>query len=137
MFAWIRVNIDYDYCDGLDFIKSFATEKEAVDELNLIKLKWRESWDSYYNYVGKFIDSIKIPEYTNRENWLIFLRDYSFLDINSIYPDNFKNKLKYYLHQHIKYNIKELEVKNYNPPPVIIDSMNDVFILEIPELIKE
>lgn len=118
MYAIIQVNMDYDYCEGVQFVKSFATEEEANVFIQAQKDRYVETWKAKMEYVDEYINNIKIPETTpgNMEQfhgWKKFVEIY-FPGWTTVSPNNFKTSLRSFLKD--RHRIENLP--DYTPPIV-------------------
>lgn len=130
-FAVVQVFLDYDYIEDVEYITRFSTKQEAESFISEKKKEQQDNWDLRVSYVNSWVDALKIPDIGIGYNeWQLFIKNnFDFMPGN-IRPRDFKMRLKQYL---LTYSIYDMELENYNPPP-LSRNWGGLHIIEIKDL---
>lgn len=124
MFAIVRVNQDYDYVNGVDWVKGgFATCEEAQAYIDALKTADKETQKRRLEFNKAFLARLKLPE--DPEKWKEFLAAFNGC-WRGCTQGSFKTQFAIYMG-----NVK-FEGMGYDPPTVTWDG-NDLYIVEVKE----
>jgi hypothetical protein len=134
MWAIIRVNMDYDYCMGIDCLKVFSTDEECQQFIDKRREDELTRWKEREAHIDRFIETIVVPENIpgNRDAYQkceAFKEEWGIPNYTQ-YSDSLK-AIKSCLRQ--SYGIKEEKIKACNAPVYGADSQN-LHYVEIPEV---
>jgi|694.fasta_scaffold46598_5 hypothetical protein len=120
----VKVNQDYDYVEGVEYIDSFVTEQEADNFIKEKTEQERTEWKARMSYIDGYVDAINVPD-TDYNGWQAFLKQY--VPFQSHWtPKDFKNDLKIYL-RNPSYSVN---LAGYDPPPAH-NKWNNLFIVKV------
>ena len=89
-FIVVRVDQNYDYVEGVRYIRSFPTEEEANAFIQEKNEEHKSAWRSKMDYIDAWVDALELPQ-TDRHGWLEYLKQYQIRDSS---PQDFKKNLK-------------------------------------------
>lgn len=125
IFAIIRVDQCYDYVEGADCLSVHSTREEAEAEIVRLKGVRDASFKARGDYISDFVDAIELPK-TDYNGWCVFLKEWQYPGTH-LSPSSFHREMKYFLFNH------PVKLKGFDPPEVI-RNMNNLFVVEIPEV---
>lgn len=123
MVVVVRVDQDYDYVQGVNYVDDFENEEQAIAFIEREKTIFHNSWSNFCNYIDGFVDAIIIPEGLQYNEWQDFKSKYPLYNPS---PENFHTSLK----AHLK-NYRSCELEGYNPPKIEGHSVSDLHIVRI------
>ena len=121
-FIIVQVYQDYDYVEGVGYIKSFPTEEEANTFIQEKREEQDAACKARRDYIEKWVDLIECPE-TDYHGWKEYLKQYHPFGARYVFPKDFKKELKGYLRTH------PAKLEGYDPPQANFN-WDNLFVVE-------
>ena len=109
-FIVVKVDQDYDYVEGVNYIDSFLTEDEANAFVQEKSQEQTSAWRKRMDYIEEWVDAIE-PPVTDYNGWKEYLVQYHPFGGRYVMPKDFKKELKGYLRTH-----HSAKLEGYDPP---------------------
>lgn len=126
-FIVVRVDQNYDYVEGVNYIDSFPTEDAANAFVQEKNDEQNSAWRARLDYIEQWVDEIEPPENTDYNGWKSYLEQYHTFGGRYVMPKDFKKELKEYLRTH-----HSVKLEGYDPPSADF-RWNGLHIVEIKE----
>lgn len=128
MFAIVKVELNYDFIEGVECIAFFQDQKEAENFLLDTKNKALKISFERNLYIEEYVKNFNYPKQVSYQEWSAFIKNIFGRECIYILPQDFEKTLRHNLLQGY-----DLNIEGFYPPKKLDKDWNNVFIMEIKE----